>query len=68
MTNQAYTIDEFCQAHRICRAHFYNLLKNGTGPRIMKVGSRTLVSVEAATDWRLKLEDETGRRSAAAVA
>ena len=65
MINQAYTIDEFCQAHRICRAHFYNLLKAGHGPRIMKVGSRTLISVEAATDWRLKLEDETQRKSAA---
>jgi hypothetical protein len=29
----AYTIDEFCHAHRIGRATLYELWKRGVGPR-----------------------------------
>jgi hypothetical protein len=60
----AFTIDEFCQAHRISRAHFYNLLKSGRGPRLMDVGKK-LISAEAAADWRRESESE---RSTAQVA
>lgn len=56
MDKQAYSIDEFCFAHGFCRASFYNLLKRGEGPRVMKVGGRTLVSQEAATEWRRERE------------
>jgi predicted DNA-binding transcriptional regulator AlpA len=52
----ASTVDEFCHAHRISRGTFYNLLKAGHGPSIMKVGSRTLVSAEAASAWRRRME------------
>lgn len=65
MERQAYTVDEFCQAHRICRASFYNLLKSGRGPKTMKVGGRTLVTIEAATEWRAKMEAETAQGRAA---
>jgi len=58
MDQQAYTVDEFCQAHRLCRATLYNLLKRGRGPRTMKAGSRTLISIEAAADWRRQMEAE----------
>jgi predicted DNA-binding transcriptional regulator AlpA len=60
MTRQAWTIDEFCTAHGISRATFYNLLKRGTGPRVMKVGARTLVSEAAAKDWREQMENAAG--------
>jgi predicted DNA-binding transcriptional regulator AlpA len=60
MPRQAWTIDEFCQAHAISRATFYNLLKRGTGPRVMKVGARTLVSDAAATEWREQMENAAG--------
>jgi predicted DNA-binding transcriptional regulator AlpA len=56
MTKQAWTIEEFCQSHGISRATFYNLMKRGTAPRIMKVGTRTLVSVDAAAEWRERME------------
>jgi hypothetical protein len=52
----AATVDEFCHAHRISRGTFYNLLKTGHGPCIMKVGSRTLISAEAAVVWRRQME------------
>lgn len=55
----AYTIAEFCQAHRISRTHLHNLDKAGKGPRKMKVGRRVLISPEAAADWRRQLEEST---------
>jgi len=55
---QTYSVEEFCQAHRICRASFYNICKAGRGPKTMKIGSRTLISVEAAATWRARMEAE----------
>jgi predicted site-specific integrase-resolvase len=60
----ATTVDEFCQAHRISRASFYNYLKAGLGPVIMKVGGRTLVSNEAAAAWRRRMEAQTAKVAA----
>ena len=40
----AYSIAGFCAAHSISRASFYNLLKAGAAPRIMRVGTRVLIS------------------------
>ena len=51
-----FTVDDFCKSHRISRAGFYRLMKRGNGPRVMRVGSRTLISSEAATDWRRSME------------
>jgi hypothetical protein len=48
----AYSIQEFCDAHSISRAMFYKLQHGGIAPRVMKVGTRTLISDEAAADWR----------------
>ena len=53
---EAYSIAEFCHAHRISRATFYNLQTAGKAPRTMKVGGRVLVSKEAAADWRRECE------------
>ena len=45
MTNKAaQSIDEFCVSHGISRAMFYKILSQGRGPRVMKVGTRTLIS------------------------
>ena len=52
----AYSIGEFCRRHGISRAHFYNLSKIGEGPVVMRVGRRTLVSAEAAMEWRVRME------------
>jgi hypothetical protein len=51
-----YSIDEFCVAHAISRAMFYKLRNEGKGPRTMLVGTRTLISFEAAADWRRQCE------------
>jgi hypothetical protein len=58
MTRAAQTVDEFCDDNRISRATFYEVLKNGTGPRTFKVGRKTLISAESAAAWRRSMETE----------
>jgi len=57
----AFTVLEFCSAHRISRALFYILLRNGRGPRLLKAGRRTLVTADAAADWRRRMEAATAQ-------
>ena len=59
LQTKAYSVPQFCLAYSISRSKFYELLNDGDGPKIMKVGSRTLISVEAADIWRKRLELET---------
>jgi predicted DNA-binding transcriptional regulator AlpA len=51
-TKDAYSIIEFCQRHGLSRSGFYNAVKAGEGPVLMKIGNRTLISREAAERWR----------------
>ena len=53
---EAFTIEEFCRAHRFSRAHYFNLKRDGIGPREMRVGNRVIISREAAADWRRERE------------
>ncbi|MBB5506704.1 hypothetical protein [Paraburkholderia atlantica] len=63
-----FTVAEFCEAHgRISRTLFYSLIKEGKGPRLMKIGRRTLVSQEAAADWRHAMEALCAPSSSAKV-
>jgi predicted DNA-binding transcriptional regulator AlpA len=52
----AYSVREFCCLHGIGRSTFYALLAEGQGPRTFKVGARTLISAEAAEEWRKSRE------------
>src|SRR4051812_24972016 len=58
----AFTVNEFCRAHRISRSLFYELLRTGRGPVVMHVGKRTLVSVEASAAWRSQMESQPSLR------
>jgi hypothetical protein len=55
----ALSVNEFCTAHSISRALFYLLQRDGSGPRLMRVRGRTLVTAEAAADWRRRMELST---------
>jgi hypothetical protein len=48
----AFSVFGFCLAHGLSRRKLYYMLEAGEGPRIMKCGTRTLISVEAAQRWR----------------
>lgn len=53
---RALSIPEFCEHNGISRAHFYNVVKVGLGPRVMRVGRRVLVTPNAAAEWRRSRE------------
>ena len=53
------SVAEFCHQHGISRGTFYKLAKQGLGPKTAKIGRRTLISTEAAEQWRRRMEQET---------
>lgn len=53
------SVKEFCRRHGFSPATFYNLRRAGLGPKIFKVGKRTLISREAGAEWRRMLEEKT---------
>lgn len=52
----AYTVDEFCRAHRISRSKLYDLWRSGLGPRRMMIGTTVRISREASKDFRRQCE------------
>jgi hypothetical protein len=52
----AYSIDEFCSRHRISPQLFYKMKPQGLMPRTFNVGTRVLISKEAAAAWRRERE------------
>ncbi|MEH2475683.1 hypothetical protein V1281_003142 [Nitrobacteraceae bacterium AZCC 2161] len=52
----AFTIKEFCAAHRISEAMYFKLRTAGLGPREMRALRKVIISVEAAADWRRERE------------
>lgn len=57
-SRSAFTVAEFCTAHRISKGMLYKMWKAGAGPRWMSVGSKRIISCEAAADWRRQCEAE----------
>ena len=48
----AFTVLEFCRAHRLSQTHYYELKKNGQGPDEIEIGRRRIISIESAARWR----------------
>jgi hypothetical protein len=48
----AFSIAEFCKAHGISESMYFKMRALGLGPREMIVGTRRLISFEAAAAWR----------------
>jgi hypothetical protein len=57
----ALTILEFCAAFRISEDFYYKLRRQGQGPRTMKIGARTMISIQAANEWLLEREAEAAK-------
>ena len=53
----AYSVAEFCSRHRISPQLFYKLKPHGLMPATFKVGTRVLISREAAAAWRREREN-----------
>jgi hypothetical protein len=48
----AMSIKQFCTLHGISEDMFFKMRRQGWGPAVMRVGTRTLISIEAAAEWR----------------
>jgi predicted DNA-binding transcriptional regulator AlpA len=66
MEKDAFSIPEFCQRHGISRSAFYKAIDAGQAPRLMRLGSRILVSREAAAEWRREREQASEQPERAA--
>ncbi|MCZ6588233.1 MAG: hypothetical protein O7B24_09865 [Alphaproteobacteria bacterium] len=60
----AFSIPAFCQAHGFSRSGFYNLPEDQR-PRIMHVGSRVLITHEAAAERPAAREQQTAEAAEA---
>lgn len=56
-TQDYFTIDLFCEAFHISRTHFYRLKNEGRGPKLFKLGKRTLIRKTSADQWAASLEE-----------
>lgn len=48
----AYSIKQFCELHGVSLDFYFKLQRQGFGPKVMRIGARTLISVESAAAWR----------------
>ncbi len=48
---RAYTVPQFCDAYGIGKSLLYKLVKANKGPRLTKIGTRTLIAADEAERW-----------------
>ena len=61
----AFSIREFCAAHRISASMYHKLKSLGLGPREMDVGRRKIITPEANAEWQAAREREAASASIA---
>jgi hypothetical protein len=65
--HDAISIPEFCRRHQISVGMYFKIAREGIGPRVMKVGKRTIISREAAEAWRRERESASAIRTAEVI-
>ena len=48
----AFTIAEFCEAHRVSKSWLYLEWAAGRGPRVKYIGTKKIITIEDAAVWR----------------
>jgi hypothetical protein len=64
----AFTVAEFCKRHRISIQFYYLLRGQGLTPAEIRLGTRVIISKEAAARWRAEREAATRRAATTAPA
>jgi hypothetical protein len=57
------SIRQFCQKFQMSRSSFYNLLRKGEGPDLVRPNGRQRISYEAARKWRQRHEQAASEAS-----
>jgi predicted DNA-binding transcriptional regulator AlpA len=47
----AYPIDDFASEIGVSRAYLYRLIKNGRGPRVTKIGRKSVIQTKHGIEW-----------------
>jgi excisionase family DNA binding protein len=50
------TLPQFIAAYSVPRSTFYDLVKRGHAPRVLRVGRRVLINRKAADEWVTRME------------
>lgn len=50
------TLPQFMAAYSVPRTTFYDLVKRGHAPRVLRLGRRVLINRKAAEDWVTRME------------
>jgi hypothetical protein len=61
----AFSLAKFCRRHGISLQMFYKIANQGLAPQTLNVGTRVLVSKEAAARWRAEREAAGAAEAAA---
>ena len=54
-TDALQSIPRFCEENEISKAFFYKLKAQGKAPKIVKLGSRSMITPESRLEWRQQL-------------
>jgi hypothetical protein len=57
----AYSIKQFCEAYGISIDFYFKLQRQGRGPKTMKLGARTLITIKSAEAWCREREAESSQ-------
>jgi hypothetical protein len=60
----AYSVAEFCREFSISSSMLFKMWAKGEGPDRFKVGTRTLISEQAAAKWRRAQERAAKKKTA----
>jgi hypothetical protein len=58
-----FTIKKFCERYEIAPSFFFKLQRQGKAPRTLRVGSKVLITSQAAADWIAAREAETAEQA-----
>lgn len=53
-----YTIPEWCRLRRIGRTTFYEMVKDGTAPKVMKLRKCVRITPKADAEWQAERETQ----------
>lgn len=53
------TIGKFCKRNNMSRGQYYKMRAQGLAPKEMHLGRKVLISIEAAREWRRRIEELT---------
>jgi len=67
MSDQSYTVEEFCEAERICRGTLYKMWKKGEGPAFYYVGDRPRITHAARLEWQRQHAANSSRKNPAST-